>query len=284
MAKNKKLVFFFLLLAFASVAADAKNYKITSHEINVDVDLEGYASVKERYYLVFDDKESAEAFQSLKNNDLKFDLEKWKAFDPNLKINFGLESNLSELLIEFADEPSGERLYYTEFKYSFNTPAFNKSTKQEIGRKISFSINKSFVRQLTRGTDFVIPEWTTIRFIFPPQSEPDGPLVLETTNPKIRISHDIQSKRKTMELRGYFASNDFALGFYYYKAIAPSFSIAMLVKELSEKTPKETLIIAGFIIAIVGIFLFAIRKKIEDRLSGFIIKHSNVSQDEEERK
>ncbi|MCX6802736.1 MAG: hypothetical protein NT067_06520 [Candidatus Diapherotrites archaeon] len=277
---KKTLVLLFFLLVLGAAAAKAQDYKITSHEINVDIDKDGYASVRERYYMVFDNKQSAEEFQQLKNNNLKFDLDKWADFDPELKINFGLRADIKDLLIDFADEPSGELLYYAEFKYSFNLPAFNKKSGGEAGRKILFEINKTFIRPLTHGTDFVIPEWATMRFILPPQSEPETPLVVSPMNPKVSVDYDAQDKRKMVEVRGYFASNDFAFGFSYYEAIAPSFSIAMLVKDFTEKTQRETQITLGFVLVLVGLALFALRKKIEARVSGFIIKNSNLAQGE----
>ncbi|MFH1234217.1 MAG: hypothetical protein V1493_01230 [Candidatus Diapherotrites archaeon] len=279
---KKTIIAFFLLMLIGLAFAEATNYKITSHEINVDVDRDGYATIRERHYLVFDDKQSAEEFQQLKNNNLKFDLDQWASFDPAFKINFGLRTDLKELLIDFADEPSGELLYYAEFKYSFNVPAFNKKSGEEAGRKMRFEINRTFIRPLTHGTDFVIPEWTTLRFVLPPQSEPESPLATSPLNPKVNIGYDSQAKRKIVEVRGYFASNDFAFGFSYYEAIAPSFSIAMLVKDFAEKTQRETQITLGFALVLIGLALFALRKKIEARVSGFIIKNSNIAQGETE--
>lgn len=271
-----KEYFSLLFLALLLSGAGALNYNITSHEINVDVDKEGFAVVNEKYFMVFQSKEEADEFARIKNNELQFNLDKWQEFDERLKINFGSGSQISELLVDFADEPTGELLYYIELKYSFETPAFNTS-RFETGRKALFEINRAFIRSLTHGTDFVIPNGTTITFTLPPQSEPEGELI---NNPKVRVESDYLSKRKRVIMPGYLSSNEFDFGFSYFKAIAPSFSIAMLVKEFSEKTSRETQLALAFVLGMVLLALYVSRNRIEKRITGFVIKHSGPSEEE----
>lgn len=268
---KKYFSLFFLVLVLSCVSGF--NYTITSHEINVDIDKDGFATVSEKYFMVFRSKTEADEFARIKNNELQFNLGKWQEFDPRLKINFGSSTQISELLVDFADEPTGELLYYVEFKYSFKTPAFNIS-RRETGRKVLFEINRAFIRSLTQGTDFVIPDGTTLTFILPPQSEPEGELL---NNPRVRVESDSWSKRKRVIMPGYLSSNDFDFGFSYFKAIAPSFSIAMLVKEFSENTSRETQLALAFVLGMILLALYASRQRIEKRLTGFIIKHTDLS-------
>lgn len=269
---KKVLLALFLFLLFQQISAvTPKAYDITSHELNVELDKQGKATVNEKYYMVFESKELAEEFRNLKNTNLGFNLEAWENFDSMLSINFGLKAQIEELKIDFAEEPSGERLYSLEFRYKFNRPAFNES---EVGRKVVMEINKSFVRPLSRGTDYVIPAKTTLTFILPSQSVPQSGLL---TQPNVRVESGPLNKR--VIIPGSFSSNSFDFEYYYLKPISPSFSIALLVKDFAENTSRETKLALGFVIGMILLAIYTGRNRIEKRVTHFIVKHSELSKE-----
>lgn len=261
-----------MLLALAFVlflsSASALPYNITSHEINVEADREGNAVVSEKYFMVFEGTEGAGEFARIKNAELGFDLAKYGEFDSMLKINFGAQFQKKSLKVEFVEEPSGEFLYCLEFRYSFEVPAFNKS---ETGRRVLFEINKSFVKPLVRRTEFVIPAGTTLTFILPAQSEPEGGLL---NNQNVRIEGDSVSRR--VIIPGSFSSNDFDFGYSFFKPISPSLSIAKLVKGFSENTSRETQLAIAFVLGMVLLALYAGRNRIERKVTGFVIRNSDL--------
>ena len=250
----------------------AQNYNVTSHEINVNVDRDGFSDVSEKYYLVFDSKQDADEFAEIKNNQLKFDFDAWEDFDETFRVSLGSKTDIAEWQIDFADEPSGNLLYYVEFQYSLDSAAFVAS-REETGRIAVYQINKSFVRPLSRGADFVIPEGTTLSFILPQQSEATGSLV---NNQKVRVQ-DTMNGGKRVVMPGYISSIDFDFGFSYARAIAPSFSIAMFVKNFSENSPRETQITIAVVAVIALIVLYVSRNRIEKRITAFIIRNSDLT-------
>ena len=273
---KKILAAMFLLLLFSNATAIV--YKISSHEINIEVDTQGFVNVSERYFLVFPNRTQADEFTQVKNTSLQFNLAKWKEFDPELKINFGQEADISNLLVDFADEPSGELLYYVEFSYSLNSPSFN-AMGEYTARKVYFEINRTAINSLIHRTDYVIPAGTTLTFILPPRSEPTGQIL---NNPKIMVMED-DSARKRIVMPGYLASSDFDFGFTYFKDLAPSFSIALLVKDFSENTTRETQLALGFVLIVILIVLYISRNRIEKRTTGFIIANTDLAHGGEEK-
>jgi len=274
MKKFLATVFLLLLISNASAVV----YKISSHEINIEVNTQGFVNVSERYFLVFPNRTQADEFTQIKNKELQFNLAKWKEFDSQLKINFGQEADISNLLVDFADEPSGELLYYVEFSYSLNSPSFN-DTIENTARKVFFEINRTAINSLINRTDYVIPAGTTITFILPPKSEPTGQIL---NNPKISVLEDPLARKRVI-MSGYLASSDFDFGFTYFKDLAPSFSIALLVKDFSENTTRETQLALGFVLVVILIVLYISRNKIGKKTTGFIIAHTDLAHGGEEK-
>ena len=258
------------LLLFAS--AGALSYDITSHEINVEADKEGMAVVSEKYFVVFGSSGEAGEFASTKN-DIGFDLAKWEQFDSRFSINFGSRTWIDDLKVELVEEPSGELLYYLEFRYSFDSPAFNKS---ETGRKVVYMINRTFLNPLVERNSFIIPAGTTLAFTLPPQSEPEGGLL---NNQNVRVE---QGQSKTVVIPGSFSSNAFDFGYSFFKPISPGFSIAALVKDFSENTTRESQLVLAFVVGITLLTLYAGRRRIEGKVTRFIIRNSDLSTDESE--
>ncbi len=267
-------VILFILLVLSSVGA--LSYKITSHEINVTADKSGNATVSEKYYLVFDSKQHADEFAKMKNEKLGFDLSKWEEFDPRFKINFGTRSIISNLTIEFGEEPSGKLLYLLEFRYDFDSLAF---TRSEVGRRVHFSIKKRpFMDPFVNRSEYVIPAGTTLTFILPPQSQPEGGIL---TNQNVKVERSPTNAR--VVIPGSLSSNDFDFGYSFFRPISPSFSIARVVKEFSENTPKETQLAIAFIIGVIGLALYVSRHRIERKVTAFLVKNTDFSIAEEER-
>ena len=269
---KKLLVLFFVLLIFS--LASALNYRITSHEINVKADKSGYVTVSEKYYMVFDSKQHASDFEKTKNEKLGFDLSKWQEFDPRLKINFGTKSIIKDLKIDFGEEPSGKLLYLLKFKYEFGSPAF---TRNETGRKVHFALKKRpFMDPFVNRSEFVIPAGTTLTFILPPQSQPEGGIL---TNQNVKIESSQLETR--VVIPGSLSSNDFDFGYSFFKPISPSFSIARIVKDFAENTPRETQLVVGFIAGLLLLALYLARNRIEKKVTGFVVKNTDLSQTEE---
>jgi len=268
-----RVIFVALALLLLLLNAGALSYDITSHEINVEADKEGMATVSEKYFVVFGTREDADEFAHAKN-DIGFDLTRWEQLDSMFRISFGSRTQIADLKVEFVEEPTGELLYYLEFRYTFDSAAFNKS---ETGRKVMFKINRTFLNPFVERNSFVIPAGTTLVFALPQQSEPEGGLL---NNQNVRVEGSQQSK--IVVVPGSFSSNAFDFGYSFFKPISPSFSIAMLVKDFSEKTSREAQLVLAFVIGIILLALYAGRRKLEGKLTRFIIRNSDLTTDESE--
>jgi len=253
------------LLLFLS-GASAQVYDIASHSIDIRVDGEGYGEVVERFYLTFPSELQEQQFKR-KNDELQTDLDEWEKFDGRFRLHIGTKDEIvpGTGRITFNLEEK-----FLEIKYSLSTPVMSRNTAESTGRMIVFELNRGTLKEFLQGEIYVIPQNTTISFTLPAQATVeredvfDAAQIFPEMNPVIRIP-------------GGISTNTIKLKYRYWTQLAPSFSLAYLLKEFLENTTQETQTLALAIVLIVFGAVYWKRKALRDRAEAFIVKHSKIS-------
>jgi len=262
--KKALVLFCILILPFSAYAL---RYSLGDHYITVDIDEKGYASVTERYYLAFKTQQDIEEFAQ-KKTELGTNIEEWSKFNPAFGIHIGSKEKLKSLTISLTTAKDN----YLEISYALDRPVVR--VIKEESRMTVYEINKWALSSFIEGADYVVPEHTFLTFILPAESTvlEEGELFNYATVEK--------GVRPKVRLRGFLAIGNFNLRYIYWKGIAPKISISLMLKEFVEGSDSKVLLVIFGVLFVVGLFVYFNRKKINEKITNFIVSHTEFSEEE----
>ncbi len=154
---------------------------------------------------------------------------------------------------------------------------FNPAFGIHIGSKEklkSLTISLTTANSFIEGTDYVVPEHTFLTFILPAESTvlEEGELFNYAT-----VEKGIRPK---VRLRGFLAIGNFNLRYIYWKGIAPQISISFMLKEFVEGSDSKVLLVIFGVLFVAGLFVYFNRKKINEKITNFIVSHTEFSEEE----
>jgi hypothetical protein len=160
---------------------------------------------------------------------------------------------------------------YLELSYSLKTPVFNKTN--ETTRMIEFKLSKTAIRNFIQSPFFIIPENTIITFVLPPQTT----VQKENVMPEAQISSD--NEATYISWIGLKKTTNVNFTYAYWKEIAPSISIALILKNFIELQDISKLLLI-LLILILLVFAFLNKKRIEAKIEDFIEAHTKLEEKE----
>lgn len=257
-----------LLIAGNALAAD---YRVKLHAIDATIDDEGFASIKERFYLdFFNSPDFLETFRK-KSSELGTNLSDWQAFDSRFKVSVG---SLEEIRpgsgsIAFVENTES----YLELTYLLSEPIMKKNA--ETSRSIEFELKRTSLKEFTRPPFYIIPEGTVMTFVLPAQTT----VSKEDVSPEAEIS--VRQDGSFVTWTGLKTSTDLKLKYFYWKQIAPRLSLGVALKEFVEGNNRffQALILLIIALAIAAVYFY--KKPIEKKVTEFIIKNSDFTVEEE---
>ncbi len=270
MVLNMRKLFFLALVLLMPGLCFALRYSLGHHYITIEIDDKGYAKVTERYYLAFKTQQDIEEFAQ-KKTDLGVNIDAWSRFNPAFGIHVGSKDKLKPQTLNISLTTAKDN--YLEISYEIDRPIVR--VIKEESRMIVYELNKWVLSSFVEGTDYVIPEGTFITFILPKESTvlEEGELfnyaeVYKDVKPKVMV-------------RGFLAIGSFNLRYIYWKGIAPKFSISFLLKQIIEGADTNTIAASLAIVFIIGIFVYFNRKKLSEKVTNFVVRNTELSEEEE---
>ncbi|MBI4053547.1 MAG: hypothetical protein HY394_05945 [Candidatus Diapherotrites archaeon] len=255
---RRKLCLAVLLLAvFFSGLAFAQSYEIQKHEIEITLGENGETSVAERYYLDFPNSLQLERFKQ-KSEELGVDLQKWREFDPNIRVFIGGEEDVRSGVLSFDGAKK-----FLQLSYGLETPVVSKTS--ETGRITTFELKKSALKDFRTGDTTVIPAGTSIKINFPKNSE-----IIQPVQPAAKTSGD------SIQWTGYTRSNAVTLSYRVFKEIAPQFELSGLLKGAFASNVFPLVVL--FVI-IVSAIAYSRRRAIADRIEEYVVEHSDLEEE-----
>ncbi|MDO8427696.1 MAG: hypothetical protein Q7S92_00615 [Candidatus Diapherotrites archaeon] len=264
--QTKKILGVGLAFLILLHSVTAISYEIGWHNIELAINADGTGKITEKFYINFDTPADLNEFKQITS---KFGIDianQWKAFNPKLQPNIGKFSDITPgsgkiALIEVEDS-------YLELSYELKEPLFEKI--EETSRSTVFELKKPFFNSFLSKPFYVIPAKTAISFILPEQTTVTANNVL----PKGEIQ--TQNNKTVVIWTGEKTTTDLAIKFTYWKQIAPNLSLAIVIKEFLENTPKELLILLIIIFVLAVSFFYLKRKEYGKKVSDYIVKHSEL--------
>jgi len=261
---RKLLAATFLLLLLC--CANAQIYEITEHTIDIEIDGEGFGQIVERFYLSFPNEFQLLEFKG-KYEELQTDLDKWGLFNERFRVHIGAKEEIKpgSGLITFNLEEK-----FLEIRYSLVNAIMGKNRNESTGRSIVFELNRWVLKEFLQGELYTIPKDTSISFALPAQATVeradvfDGAGISTDLNPVIRIP-------------GGISTNTIKVKYTYWTQIAPSFSLAYLLKDFIENTDQATQTLALAVVLFFVAVVYWKRKSLGRKMEGFIVKHSKIS-------
>lgn len=256
-----------LLLVFASTA---HAITLTQHIIQIDVDMEGYGNVTERFVFLFNSENELMQFRSQAQN-LGADLYSWRSYNPDITNSIGdIKPGTGSIGYE---EAEGDR--QVKLEYQTAQPLFTQTPTNS--RETTFTIDSRAFESFRQGSVYVIPSNTKIIISLPSRASID----LESLKPSIENQEILQQIQndKHIYLSGHLSiSGNIGLQYIIEKQIAPTVTLTQVLQEMIRK--GEASIIAAVILVLLGITYFK-RKSIQDKLETFLADNSKLEHEEE---
>jgi hypothetical protein len=238
-----------LILLLNSVNA----YTLEKQGISISIDREGIASIKEKYFLSFENNVALDSFKkTVKDNGPNFVA--WKIFDERIFPHvIGPEDELLQKSVSF-DEETGS----LEINYILTTKIVRLG---EQARTTVFSLIQNRFNYFVQGASVIIPKNTAISIKIP-----DNATLLSALPVPSSKDHEIV-------WNGFLSSNQFELTYEIKKPIAPEISLSDLVESIFSREESFFILV---VVAAVIILLYWKKDAISDRIEGYIIKHSEI--------
>ncbi len=254
-----------LLLLFILCPANAQVFQITQHTIDIKIDKDGFGEIVERFYLSFPNEFQLQQFKK-KYEELQTDLDKWSLFNERFRIHIGTKDEIkpgSGLITFNMDEK------FLEIRYSLINPLMGKNLDESTGRSIVFELNRWVLKEFLQGELYTIPKNTTISFTLPAQATVERSDVFDGAT----ISNNL---KPVIKIPGGISTNTIKIKYTYWTQIAPSFSLAYMVKDFVENTNKETQTIVLLALLVFVGAVYWKRKSLGGKIEAFIIKNSKL--------
>lgn len=253
---NKRILMTVIALLLLSACVSAQS--LSAHEIEVNLDKDGFGHVIESYYLKFDSAEELENFQKLVSENASSLIE-WRIDLNWFYPRFGKEDEM-RTYVSFDDKEKSLTLDY------FTYTALATIEKDEA-RYTTWTLNEKELRGFNEKGLIVIPENTTVTIILPKTAEIDDAKLTRKAS-IINISG-----KNAVSFSG-ISTNYINLFYYIEKPIAPSVSLNELLWDYFQETNA---IIISAAVLIVVLILYWKRKKIREQIENYIVEHSKIT-------
>lgn len=270
MRKFKAAILISFLMLFFLISASALRYSVGDHYISITIDEEGSAKVTERFYLAFKTQQDIDAFTAKKTL-LGNDITEWRKLDSNFTFHIGGEPYVKKDSVSvFLNKEQQDHVL--EINYELKNRAV--AIVSEESRIVTYKTNNWLFTPFIKGADYVIPEGTFITINLPRDAE-----IIESD--EIFKYALVDRSPPRVKLQGLVSTGNLSFRYIFVKGIAPQISISLSVKGLVDIVKENAHITAVFCFAILAIaYLF--RKKISNVVTGFLVKHTELSTAESE--
>ncbi|MFH1588402.1 MAG: hypothetical protein ABIA76_03640 [Candidatus Diapherotrites archaeon] len=255
MNSPEKKMLVFAVIIFLAVNAGAT--KLAKNEINVSIDKQGYTTITENYFILFEYAGDENRFQELLQKNSS-SLSSWRADYSFLYPKF--ES--SQLIID----PSTVSIQWDEKNNSF---VLNYSLKKPLPR---------LIKEQPRSEEWEIPDYAFINFLNSGLIEiPENNSIVFSLPSNALV--DIQKINPLAIIQGNkitltgMRANSLGLVYSVQKQIVPTVGTDFLEKILSDPATILSIMIA--LVLVMGLAYWK-RKSIESRIENFIVNNSEI--------
>lgn len=258
----KKRIFPLLgFLLLFSTACFGQFYILESHSIDIAVDQEGMARVRERYFLFFQNEQQLAEFRGTVSS-IGVSIDGWKSYDPRICPRIGSENEISVSGISFIENTDSTD--FLELAYSLEKPLMEK--KSETSTAMQFNLNTGQFSSFIDGSLWVIPEGTSITVHLPKGVQIEKP-----------VKPDALIEGNAVTWSGYVFGNELELNYTFFKQIA-SFDLGGLISQLMQ----SNLFLAGMAAAAIAVIIvFVKRKALSEKIENYVVSNSEFSEKEE---
>ena len=248
---SKKIFLVFsliLLIGFAS----AQNYGIWSHNIEINIDADGFAQISEKFHLFFPTEADKLDFRE-QSNILGTNGTKWQEFNSAFVPTIG-SSNIVSPKIAYNESDDS----YLEITYSLSEPLMSKGKETALIEE--YSIKAVYLNNLYRSGIWVIPDNTRLSIELPAGAE-----IKDNIEPQAEII-TIGSK-KIIFWEGYKSGNQLQVKYVIWKKINPIVDLNEFSYFLFRTSEGAIVILA--ILVVVGFIVWK-RKAFASKIEKFV--------------
>lgn len=258
---EKRLCLIAVLLVLFASFCHGQFYILDSHSIDIAVDEDGMAQVRERYFMVFQNEQQLADFRQAVST-IGVSVEGWKAYDARIYPRIGQENEINVTGISFIENQDSSK--YLELVYSLREPLMEK--KSETSTVVEFALNTKYLSGFIDGSLWVIPENTSIIVHLPKGVQIEAP-----------VKPDASIEGSTVAWNGYVFGNELNLSYSLFKQIA-SFDLSGLLQQAMQ---SDLFWIGAAIVVIAAAIVIVKRKAISEKIEGYIVAHSDLGSEEE---
>ncbi len=253
----------FLLLAGIAIASGvlAQQGNVVWHEIQINVDENGLAQVRERFFFAFATTTELHSFeQSAQENGAQ--LSKWQRFNPLIYPHAGREDQTERGVITLNADPQNPLQKIVEYSYQMIDPLgirLESRTERLARYEISTEKNRGLFVPFKVGTVIQIPKYTRLTVELPATARIEEALPAPAQRPaeNVIVWQDTQS-------------NQFKLTYGIPQKV-PTIDLTRQVTQVLQ-TPlgQGILLVLALVLGVGVVFRKQVAKKIED----YLVEHS----------
>ncbi len=252
-----------LLAAFLLLAPAVSGEELAGQKYSIELNSNGFAHVVEHYYYSFEHPFDFNQFLSTveKNGS---SLLGWQAYDSRIAPHFGSDQTVANAEITFDGKAKLLKLEYDLVDAPFATKV------SEDSRSIVWQLTENAFLKFQKGSILVIPADTEITISIPSNATYDAAAILPTPT---------KSDAGSITWKGYLPTNKLNVTYQINKPIASTIDLQTLFNGVVDSPVNLAIAVA---LAALMVYAYFNRRKIAEKIEGYIVEHSEISEKEPE--
>jgi hypothetical protein len=257
---HQKILGVFALILMVIGFANAIDYTLVSHSLNIQINSNETDKIEERFYISFPNEESKIAFRD-KSLQLGTSLDNWKEFDKIFTPS--ITENTLNKKISYNE---GEQNYLL---LSYDLSETFMANGKETNMLTEYVVKVNYFNSFYQSGLWIIPDNTKITVELPAGAE-----VREAIEPEAIIT--TQGTRKIVTWQGYKSANKLSLSYVLWKKMDPLVDLSAFNVFLFKTQTGQIVIVAIILIIII---IFWQRKRIVKEIENFVENNSLIKEE-----